>query len=661
MNIVVPIALFGWIPFVLLLFSSLPPRRAVITAFIAAWLFLPVAGYALPGLPDYTKMTATSLGVLLGMALFHMDLLFALRPRWFDLPIVTYCCFCPIASSLSNGLGFYDGCSGALTNCVTLGLPYLFGRVYFTRLEHLRELAIGIAVGGMIYAPLCWWELRMSPQLHRQLYGFMNAGWGEASYGGFRPKVFLSNALELGLWMTAAATTGFWLWASGSVKVFNGFSSGWIAFTLIVTAILCRSTGAVILLILGLSLWFLLKWSGSHLPAVGLILVPVLYMATRGSGIWTGEQAVDLVRTLLNDRRAQSLEFRMTNENLWAAHALEQPLFGWGGWGRNFAYDRNGKCATLDGMWVFALGTYGLTGLISFESALLLPMVILVRRYPVRAWRTPTLGPAAVLTTLATLYTIDCIANAMINPIYFLTLGGVTGILGATARPKISARVQPGEADLSELLDHLQDSTSSRTLLGDTGHLAGPGLREEAAIRYGSLGRSLMEHGMTREAEEAWSSARRLWAELAADYPDDLEYRKCWLDGLNDSAWSLIAGPGIDDRSLASTIQLAEQTVTLEPECATYWNTLGIAYFRARDWKAAIHALGQSTELGGGGTSFDFFFLAMAWWQQGDREQAHHWYLRGNAWMEEHNPDHEALLRFREEAAALLDSRPIPV
>ena len=170
-----------------------------------------------------------------------------------------------------------------------------------------------------------------------------------------------------------------------------------------------------------------------------------------------------------------------------------------------------------------------------------------------------------------------------------------------------------------------------------------------------------MEHGMVREAEEAWSSARRLWAELAADYPDDLEYRKCWLDGLNDSAWTLIARPGLDAHGLASTIQLAEQTVTLEPESATYWNTLGIAYFRARDWKAAIHALGQSTELGDGGTSFDFFFLAMAWWQQGDREQAHHWYLRGNAWMEEHNPGHEALIRFREEATALLGSRPVPV
>ena len=284
---------------------------------------------------------------------------------------------CPIASSLSNDLGLYDGCSGALITSVTWGLPYLIGRVYFTRLEHLRELAVGIVVGGLICVPLCWWEMRMSPQLHNTLYGFMSGGWGEMSFGGYRPKLFLSCALELGLWMTATATTGFWLWASGSVKQLNGYSFGWLVFALIVTTILCRVTGAVIILILGLSLWFLLKWSGSRLPAVGLILVPVLYMATRASGIWTGEQAVDLIRTVVNDRRAESLEFRMMNENLLAEHALQQPWFGWGGWGRNFVIDRHGKAlTTVDGMWIIALGTNGVVGLISFESALLLPMVI---------------------------------------------------------------------------------------------------------------------------------------------------------------------------------------------------------------------------------------------------------------------------------------------
>ena len=51
----------------------------------------------------------------------------------------------------------------------------------------------------------------------------------------------------------------------------------------------------------------------------------------------------------------------------------------------------------------------------------------------------------------------------------------------------------------------------------------------------------------------------------------------------------------------------------------------------------------------------------MACWQQGDREQALRWFARGNAWMEQHHPEHEELLRFRAEATALLDSHPLPV
>jgi tetratricopeptide (TPR) repeat protein len=288
-------------------------------------------------------------------------------------------------------------------------------------------------------------------------------------------------------------------------------------------------------------------------------------------------------------------------------------------------------------------------------------MLLLIRRLPVHAWRTPTLAPTAALASLTNLYAIDCLANAMVNPIYFLVLGGVTGTLDALGRPRTSPLVLSDGSDLRQLLDRLGDLPSSRMPPGDPAHPAGPDPREEDAIRLGALGRSLTEHGMVREAEEAQVTAMQLWAGLAAEDPDNLEYRTHWLDGLNDSAWILISHPGLDNHDIARAIQLAEQAITLEPESATYWNTLGIAYFRARDWKAAVHALEQAVELSGGGTGFDHFFLAMAWWQQGDKEQAHHWYGRGNAWMEEHNPDHETLLRFREEATALLDSRPIPV
>jgi tetratricopeptide (TPR) repeat protein len=170
-----------------------------------------------------------------------------------------------------------------------------------------------------------------------------------------------------------------------------------------------------------------------------------------------------------------------------------------------------------------------------------------------------------------------------------------------------------------------------------------------------------MERGRAREAEEAWHSAIQHWALLATDHPDHPEYRKFWLDGLNDSAWSLVLLPNLKVRDMSRAIQIAEQAVGLEPGGATYWNTLGIAYFRAGDWKATTHALERSMELSAGGTSFDYFFLAMACWQQGDKEQARRWCSRANSWMEEHNPDHGDLLRFRAEATSLLDSQPLSV
>jgi hypothetical protein len=66
-------------------------------------------------------------------------------------------------------------------------------------------------------------------------------------------------------------------------------------------------------------------------------------------------------------------------------------------------------------------------------------------------------------------------------------------------------------------------------------------------------------------------------------------------------------------------------------------------------------------ELDGGGTSFDYFFLSMAYWQQGDKQQARHWYSRANAWMEENKPVHEDLLRFSAEAGSQLRSKTLDI
>src|SRR3954454_21379896 len=165
MGFLVPLTMFGWIPVVLFLFAILPPRRAVITAFLIAWLFLPMAGYKVRALPDYTKMTATVFGVLMAAAIFDTDRLLSFRPRWVDIPMFVFCCS-PFFTSVLNhidGSGVYDGTSQLVTQFVTWGLPYLIGRVYFNDLDGLRELAIGMLIGGLIYVPFCIIEMRLSP------------------------------------------------------------------------------------------------------------------------------------------------------------------------------------------------------------------------------------------------------------------------------------------------------------------------------------------------------------------------------------------------------------------------------------------------------------------------------------------------------------------
>ena len=55
-----------------------------------------------------------------------------------------------------------------------------------------------------------------------------------------------------------------------------------------------------------------------------------------------------------------------------------------------------------------------------------------------------------------------------------------------------------------------------------------------------------------------------------------------------------------------------------------------------------------------GGDSFDWFFLAMAEWQLGNKGAAREWYEKSVEWMDKNASANEELTRFRAEAAELL-------
>jgi tetratricopeptide (TPR) repeat protein len=138
-----------------------------------------------------------------------------------------------------------------------------------------------------------------------------------------------------------------------------------------------------------------------------------------------------------------------------------------------------------------------------------------------------------------------------------------------------------------------------------------------------------------------------LWDEAIGRVPDT-------PDGKNQLAWMLVANISFGFGHFDTAVELAQQATKLAPQDGNIWNTLGVAQYRAGNWPAVIEALGKSNELRRGGDASDFFFLAMAHWQLGHKEEAGKWYDQAVVWMETNNPNNEELCRFRAEATELL-------
>lgn len=430
MSPLVYVVMYGWIPVVLYLFRWLPAQRALIVSFIGAWLFLPQAHFPLPVFPEYTKMSATCYGVLLATIVFDVQRFKSFQLSWLDLPMLVWC-VCPFASSVTNDLGWYDGLSALNQQTTTWGVPYYLGRLYLSNLDGLRKLAIGIFAGGLIYIPLCLLEIRLSPLLHRTVYGFYareNLAQ-EIRYGGYRPTVFMESGLMVGAWMMAATLLGLWLWKTGVIKQLWGIPVRRLVVALVITFVLVKATGAWFLLAIGLVILFFAKWFRTSLLLLLLIVSISSYILLGASGTFSGNQIVSVMSTRLNPDRAQSLEFRFDNEKILSDKARQKMVFGWGGWGRSRVYDQWGKDISItDSLWIIAFGTKGVVGLISLTASLLLPAIAFIQRYPARLWSNPKVAPAAALAVLLVLYMLDCVLNAMVNPIYTLVCGGIAGL-----------------------------------------------------------------------------------------------------------------------------------------------------------------------------------------------------------------------------------------
>jgi O-antigen ligase len=96
-----------------------------------------------------------------------------------------------------------------------------------------------------------------------------------------------------------------------------------------------------------------------------------------------------------------------------------------------------------DGMWIIALGRYGLVGLCGVTLMFLLPGWLIVRRLRRSEMRAPGAGVWVTLTIIPSIYAMDNLLNAMLNPLFMLAAGAVSGGVATLGRRPRVAREQP--------------------------------------------------------------------------------------------------------------------------------------------------------------------------------------------------------------------------
>jgi tRNA A-37 threonylcarbamoyl transferase component Bud32 len=130
------------------------------------------------------------------------------------------------------------------------------------------------------------------------------------------------------------------------------------------------------------------------------------------------------------------------------------------------------------------------------------------------------------------------------------------------------------------------------------------------------------------------------------------------LISMSELAWSLASFPDGKLRDPQRAVDLAAKAVAGDPKKAVFRGTLGAARYRGGDWKGAIADLEQAFGLANprdDRANCCGFFLAMAYWQIGDKAKAREWFAKAASWMDQgKQKDHADLKRFRAEAAELL-------
>jgi WD40 repeat protein/serine/threonine protein kinase/Tfp pilus assembly protein PilF len=242
----------------------------------------------------------------------------------------------------------------------------------------------------------------------------------------------------------------------------------------------------------------------------------------------------------------------------------------------------------------------------------------------------------------------------------------------APAEPRAATPLNPDDAITHHKLG---------TALHDQGKLAEAIIEYEQAIRlnpefadaHRGLGKALAaqkkldqaiaEHKTAIRIDSADATAHNdlgealeatgLLAEAIAEYKRAIELKPDYAGAHNNLAWALVLSPKRPRPDHAEGLRHARRAVELAPGYFNL-NTLALAEYRLEHWTDSLAASDRSMALRNGGNAWDWFLVAMARWQKGDKDEARKWFDKAVAWTKAYDSNRLELRLFWAEAAELL-------
>jgi len=433
------------------LFSRLRFEKAVVWSMLGGFILLPSSLEVDPHfLPPLDKMGVTSLATLVLCWVFGSHIP---QPRR-SIPLYLLgglLVLSPLLSSLNNSEelralkasipGFYPltALKFCGRNLLTIVPMYIGSR--FLASDYGRSVLLKALPTAMVFYSLpMLFEIRMSPQLHRWVYGyFPHASFAQQIRGGgFRPVVFFPHGLALALFTALAVLAALVLVRKRERIV--GQKAGMAAAYLAGLLALCKTLGAAIYAaVLAPVILFTRPRTWVKL-ACAVALVACAYPLLRNNGL-APTQLVSQAASAVSADRMKSFQVRVENEDALLAKANEKPWFGWGGWGRNRIYDKwtGQDISVTDGGWIIEYGCWGWAGYLALYG--LLAFALFRAHRAVGKEITPENLTRGGLALLLAVCIVDSIPNSASLSWVFVLAGSIAST--AKARQKSLLRSGP--------------------------------------------------------------------------------------------------------------------------------------------------------------------------------------------------------------------------